>query len=108
MTFRRYMVLAFVSLSAPLGDTFLDVGMKRLGPVSLAHISTLFHAVSTPWVAGGIVLLIGFFASYLQRCRGPILRLFFLLPLSGMWLLLCWPGSGGMNRSHCRDGRGFS
>lgn len=65
MTFRRYLVLAFVSVSAPLGDTFLDVGMKRIGPVSLAHIPTLFHAVTTPWVAGGIVLLIGFFASYL-------------------------------------------
>lgn len=65
MTFRRYLVLAFVTVSAPLGDTFLDVGMKSLGPVSLTHISTLFHAVTTPWIAGGIALLISFFASYL-------------------------------------------
>jgi drug/metabolite transporter (DMT)-like permease len=65
MTFRRYLVLAFVTVSAPLGDTMLDKGMKSIGPVSLDHITTLFHAVATPWIAGGIVLLIGFFASYL-------------------------------------------
>jgi drug/metabolite transporter (DMT)-like permease len=65
MTFRRYMVLAFVTVAAPLGDTMLDVGMKSIGPVSFAHIGTLFHAVSTPWIACGILMLIGFFASYL-------------------------------------------
>lgn len=78
MTFRRYLVLAFVSVSAPLGDTFLDVGMKRIGPVSLAHMTTLFHAVSTPWVASGIVLLIGFFASYLTALSWADLT--FVLP----------------------------
>src|SRR5215469_11778426 len=78
MTFRRYLVLAFVSVSAPLGDTFLDVGMKRLGPVSLAHMTTLFHAVTTPWVASGIVLLIGFFASYLTALSWADLT--FVLP----------------------------
>jgi len=72
------MVLAFVSVSAPLGDTFLDVGMKDIGPVSLTHISTLFHAVSTPWVASGIVLLIGFFASYLTALSWADLT--FVLP----------------------------
>jgi len=78
MTFRRYLVLAFVSVSAPLGDTFLDVGMKSVGPISLAHITTLFHAVSTPWVASGIVLLIGFFASYLTALSWADLT--FVLP----------------------------
>lgn len=78
MTFRRYLVLAFVSISAPLGDTFLDVGMKRIGPVSLTHITTLFHAVMTPWVASGIVLLIGFFASYLTALSWADLT--FVLP----------------------------
>jgi drug/metabolite transporter (DMT)-like permease len=65
MTFRRYLVLAFVSVSAPFGDTMLDQGMKHIGPVSINHLDTLFHAVSTPWIAGGIVMLIAFFASYL-------------------------------------------
>src|SRR5215475_9695190 len=78
MTFRRYLVLAFVSVSAPLGDTFLDVGMKSIGPVSLTHVTTLFHAVTAPWVAGGIVLLIGFFASYLTALSWADLT--FVLP----------------------------
>lgn len=78
MTFRRYLVLAFVSVAAPLGDTFLDVGMKSIGPVSLAHVTTLFHAVCTPWVAAGIVLLIGFFASYLTALSWADLT--FVLP----------------------------
>jgi drug/metabolite transporter (DMT)-like permease len=78
MTFRRYLVLAFVTVSAPLGDTFLDVGMKSIGPVSFTHISTLFHAVTTPWIAGGIALLITFFASYLTALSWADLT--FVLP----------------------------
>jgi drug/metabolite transporter (DMT)-like permease len=78
MTFRRYLVLAFVTVSAPLGDTFLDIGMKRIGPVSITHVSTLFHAVTTPWIAGGIALLITFFASYLTALSWADLT--FVLP----------------------------
>lgn len=65
MTPRRYLILAIVMLTSALGDTFLDVGMKQLGPVSLHHLSTLIVALKVPWILGGIVLLIGFFASYL-------------------------------------------
>ncbi len=39
--------------------------MKKLGPVSLHHLSSLLLALREPWVLGGIVLLLGFFASYL-------------------------------------------
>jgi drug/metabolite transporter (DMT)-like permease len=65
MTFRRYLVLAIVAITASLGDAFLARGMKTLGPVSLAHPAELIHAIFSPWVAAGIVFLIGFFASYL-------------------------------------------
>ena len=65
MTPRRYLILAIVTLTSALGDTFLAVGMKQLGPVSLHHLSTLLVALKVPWVLAGIVLLIGFFASYL-------------------------------------------
>ncbi len=64
MTLRRYLVLLIVAITAPLGDTCLAVGMKQIGPVSLDHPALLFHALSTPYVALGIALLIGFFASY--------------------------------------------
>jgi drug/metabolite transporter (DMT)-like permease len=39
--------------------------MTRLPAVSLAHPLSLVAAVFTPWIAIGITLLIGFFASYL-------------------------------------------
>jgi drug/metabolite transporter (DMT)-like permease len=65
MTLRRYLVLAIVTLTASCGDTFLARGMKDLPPVSLSDPMALIHAIFSPWIAAGIVLLIGFFASYL-------------------------------------------
>lgn len=62
---RQYMILGLVSICAPLGDTFLSRGMTRLPDITLAHPATLIAAVFTPWIAVGIALLIGFFASYL-------------------------------------------
>ena len=65
LTLRQYMILALVSLCAPLGDTCLSRGMTSLPPISLAHPMSLLAAVFTPWIGAGIALLIGFFASYL-------------------------------------------
>src|ERR1019366_6139394 len=62
---RQYMILGLVAVCAPLGDTFLSRGMTRLPATPLAHPATLIAAVFTPWIALGIALLIGFFASYL-------------------------------------------
>lgn len=61
----QYAVLALTAICAPLGDTCLSRGMKPLPPISLAHLGQLIAAVFTPWIAAGIALLIGFFASYL-------------------------------------------
>jgi drug/metabolite transporter (DMT)-like permease len=78
MTFRRYMVLVAVMLSASFGDTFLSVGMKQVGPVSLHHLSSLIVALKIPWIYSGIILLIGFFASYLTALSWADLT--FVLP----------------------------
>ncbi len=59
------MILGLVALCAPLGDTCLSRGMTSLSPISLVHPMSLIGAVFTPWIAAGIALLIGFFASYL-------------------------------------------
>jgi drug/metabolite transporter (DMT)-like permease len=59
------MILGMVALTAPLGDTCLSRGMTSLPPISVAHPLSLMTAVFTPWIAVGIALLIGFFASYL-------------------------------------------
>jgi drug/metabolite transporter (DMT)-like permease len=61
----QILILAFVSLCAPTGDACLSRGMTLLPPLSLAHPLSLLAAVFTPWIAAGIILLIGFFASYL-------------------------------------------
>jgi uncharacterized membrane protein len=75
---RQYFVLGLVALSAPLGDTCLSRGMTQLPAISLAHPLTLIAAVFTPWIAAGIVLLIGFFASYLTALSWADLT--FVLP----------------------------
>jgi drug/metabolite transporter (DMT)-like permease len=82
MTFRRYLILAMVTLTASVGDTFLSVGAKQLGPISLTHLSSLFAAIFSPWIAIGIVLLIGFFASYLTALSWADLT--YVLPASSL------------------------
>ncbi len=72
------MILGLVALCAPLGDTCLSRGMTTLPAISLAHPLTLITAVFTPWIALGIALLIGFFASYLTALSWADLT--FVLP----------------------------
>ncbi len=72
------MILGLVALCAPLGDTCLSRGMTALPSISLAHPLTLIAAVFTPWIALGIALLIGFFASYLTALSWADLT--FVLP----------------------------
>jgi uncharacterized membrane protein len=62
---RQYMILGLVAVCAPLGDTCLSRGMTTMPGISAAHPGALVAAVFTPWIAFGILLLIGFFASYL-------------------------------------------
>jgi drug/metabolite transporter (DMT)-like permease len=75
---RQYAILALVAMCAPLGDTCLSRGMTNLPAISLAHPATLIAAVFTPWIAVGIALLIGFFASYLTALSWADLT--FVLP----------------------------
>lgn len=75
---RQYLILGLVAVCAPLGDTCLSRGMTSLPTITLAHPSTLIAAVFTPWIALGIALLIGFFASYLTALSWADLT--FVLP----------------------------
>lgn len=61
----NYLILAMVALTGAFGDTLLSIGMKRLGPVPLAHLGMVIGALRSPWIIGGVLLLLGFFASYL-------------------------------------------
>lgn len=72
------MILGLVSVCAPLGDACLSRGMTKLPAISLERPATLIIAVFTPWIALGIMLLIGFFASYLTALSWADLT--FVLP----------------------------
>lgn len=72
------MILGLVAVCAPLGDSCLSRGMTVMPSISLSHPATLIAAVFTPWIAFGIALLIGFFASYLTALSWADLT--FVLP----------------------------
>jgi drug/metabolite transporter (DMT)-like permease len=78
LTPQRYLVLLAVMLTASVGDTLLSYGMKQVGPVSMQHLGLLFVALKNPWVISGILLLLGFFASYLTALSWADLT--FVLP----------------------------
>lgn len=67
-----------VALCAPLGDTCLSRGMTHMPHIHLSHPGSLVAAVFTPWIAAGIALLIGFFASYMTALSWADLT--FVLP----------------------------
>jgi drug/metabolite transporter (DMT)-like permease len=75
---QRYLILLAVMLTASVGDTLLAYGMSQVGPVSMAHLGLLLHAMRNPWVVTGILCLLGFFASYLTALSWADLT--FVLP----------------------------
>ncbi|MEO6815947.1 MAG: EamA family transporter [Edaphobacter sp.] len=78
LTPQRYLILLAVMLTASVGDTLLSHGMTQVGPVSLHHLGLLFVALRNPWVICGILMLLGFFASYLTALSWADLT--FVLP----------------------------
>src|SRR5436190_5789271 len=69
-----------------MGDSLLSYGMKQVGNVSLHHPSQLFFAITNPWVGMGIVLLLGFFASYMTALSWADLT--YVLPASSLCYVL--------------------
>ena len=45
---------------APAGDSMLSYGMKQVGSISLQHLPSVISAILNPWVAVGILFLLGF------------------------------------------------
>lgn len=65
MTFRRYLILIAVFLFSTGGDFLLKMGMNQMGRIELAHPLGLLRALENPWIILGVLVLIGFFSSYL-------------------------------------------
>src|SRR2546421_360990 len=64
----------------------LSHGMKQAGNVSVRHLSTLFVAMLNPWVAAGILLLLAFFASYMNALSWADLT--YVLPATSLGYVL--------------------
>ncbi len=86
MTLRKYLVLAGVTVFAPVGDTLLSYGMKQVGNISLHNAGSLLLAVTNPWVALGILSLLGFFASYTSALSWADLT--YVLPATSLGYVL--------------------
>jgi len=83
---RKYLVLLGVTIFAPTGDSLLSYGMKQVGNISLSHPAELLLAIANPWVALGIILLLGFFASYMTALSWADLT--YVLPASSLGYVL--------------------
>ena len=86
MTFRKYLVLAGVALFGSVGDSLLSRGMKQIGNVSVTHLQDLILAVLNPWIVGGIVLLLAFFAAYMTALSWADLT--YVLPATSIGYVL--------------------
>jgi multidrug transporter EmrE-like cation transporter len=60
----QYAILIAIMLTASVGDSLLARGMAQVGTVDLHHLGLLWRALFNPYIDLGILLLIGFFASY--------------------------------------------
>jgi uncharacterized membrane protein len=65
LTPQQYTILGTVMITASLGDALLSRGMSQVGAVDVHHLGLLFHALANLNIVVGIILLIGFFASYM-------------------------------------------
>src|SRR5215471_4563567 len=60
--------------------------MKQVGNISLHNIPDLLLAITNPWVGIGIVMLLGFFASYMSALSWADLT--YVLPASSLGYVL--------------------
>lgn len=86
MTIRKYIILVAVMFFAACGDVSLARGMRDFGAVTLANLSQLYSALLNPWVLVGILMLIGFFASYLSALSFADLT--YVLPATSLSYIL--------------------
>jgi uncharacterized membrane protein len=65
LNFKQAAILAAVPITATSGNTLLALGMRQVGRIGVHNWQLLFSALINPYILAGILLLIGFFSSYL-------------------------------------------
>jgi drug/metabolite transporter (DMT)-like permease len=86
VNFRKYLVLAGVTVFAAAGDSMLSHGMKQTGNISVSHLQSVILAILNPWVAIGILLLLAFFATYMTALSWADLT--YVLPATSLGYVL--------------------
>jgi drug/metabolite transporter (DMT)-like permease len=88
VTFRKYLVLAGITVFSTLGDSLLARGMKDLGGVnvSLHNLSGLLLAILNPWVTAGILVAAGVFSCYMSALSWADLT--YVLPATSLAYVL--------------------
>ena len=64
----------------------LSQGMKQTGGISLQHLQGVILALRNPWIVGGIVLLLAFFATYTNALSWADLT--YVLPATSLGYVL--------------------
>lgn len=82
MNFKRYLVLLAVVVFGSVGDCSLSRGMKQFGEISINHWWMVERTFLNPWVDIGVILLLGYFASYLTSLSWADLT--YVLPASAL------------------------
>ena len=82
MSSRKVATLAGVVLFGSFGDVSLARGMRSMPPVGIDHLGALISALANPWVISGILLLLGFFSTYLSALSFADLT--FVLPATSI------------------------
>lgn len=87
---KNFLVLLLIVLFEVLGNSCLSHGMRLVGSVSLTPPLALFavgiRALGNPWVIFGVVLLIGYFLSFLVALS--MLELSYVLPMTAFGYVL--------------------
>jgi len=86
VSFRKYLVLAGVTLFSAVGDTLLAHGMKETGNISLQNLGSIILVVLHPGIALGIFFLLAFFACYLTALSWADLT--YVLPATSLSYVL--------------------
>ena len=86
VTFRKYLVLAGVTVFSTAGDSLLARGMKELGGISLHNFSSLILAILNPSVASESCCFWRFFSCYMSALSWADLT--YVLPASSLGYVL--------------------
>jgi drug/metabolite transporter (DMT)-like permease len=80
MNARKYSIIVGVVFCGSLGDVLISRGMRQIGNITLGNWTSVFTAMTNPWVVLGTLLLMGFMAMWMHALSWADLT--YVLPAS--------------------------